>query len=93
MTNIEYYSLKNLEFKIYDLDDDYVVIKCLYKMKHSIQNLILASFVSENDEKKINERKIKWLLKEINPELYNDLVDNQSEYRHLKVKGKQFCFE
>ena len=93
MTNLEYYSWKNLDFKVYDLDEDYVVVKCLYKMKHSKEEFVLISFVSENDEQKINERKVKWLLSEFNPEGYNELVDNSDEYRHLRTPKKQFCFE
>ena len=93
MTNLEYYNWKNLEFKSYALDDDYVVVRCKYLTKHSREDIVLISFVVENDKDKINARKIKWLLEEIDPETITRSVDNMEDYKHIKHKKKQFCFE
>lgn len=83
MTNLEYYSWENLIFTQYLLGN-HVVTECLYHSKHSKENIRLVSFITENDDRKINEKKIKWLLNEIDPSSLTKVVNNPQDYKHIK---------
>ena len=95
MTNLEYYSFKNLNMYQYDMDNKYYVVRIDYVPKHSKEDITLYSSLVEGEEN-INKEKIKWLLQEFKTPEYTreDIINDDTMYipKHARVH-KQYCFE
>ena len=92
MTNLEYYGVDNLSVNQWEVSDTFTAFSFIYNCKHG-ESITIKSGLCDNDQ--LATAKAKWLLEEIDPTNFNELLDivDKRTFKHCVGRKKQYCFE